>query len=80
MRTAIGRRRRRFWEQNGFLVLPGFFTHKEVEAAIGIHDRTWTERPDSVVVDNLVTGSALLPREQQHSAIPLLDRFDAPRS
>lgn len=54
--SVIGSAQRKFWDDNGFLVLPGFFDEVEVDAVTGAYDRTWTELPDHVVVDDLVTG------------------------
>lgn len=57
MRSAIGSSRRRFWEEQGFLVFPGFFSDEEVSALQGAYDRTWEATPPWVVVDDLVTGT-----------------------
>ncbi len=49
-----------FWECHGYLVLPSFFAESEVDAINGFHERLWRERPDDVVVDNLVSGRRAL--------------------
>lgn len=54
VRSVIGSRRRKFWEDYGFLVLPGFFSHEEVAAVQDAYDRTWDEAPPWVIVDDLV--------------------------
>jgi ectoine hydroxylase-related dioxygenase (phytanoyl-CoA dioxygenase family) len=54
--TVIGSTRRKFWDENGFLVLPGFFDESEVDAVRAVYDRTWEQLPPDVVVDDLVTG------------------------
>ena len=56
MTSVIGGRRRAFWDDNGFLVLPGFFDDDECEAVTSAADRVWQERPADVVVDDLVTN------------------------
>lgn len=56
MSTVLGGTRRAFWDDNGFLVLPGFFTEAECEAVASASDRVWQERPTDVVVDDLVTN------------------------
>lgn len=55
MGTVIGARRRRFWDDNGFLVFQGFFDHDEIEAVTGAAGRAWAENRDDVVVDDLMT-------------------------
>ncbi len=56
MTSVIGGRRRAFWDDNGFLVLPGFFTEEECQQVASASDRVWSERPADVVVDDLVTN------------------------
>jgi len=53
---VIGAKRRAFWADNGFLVLPGFFTEEETEATARASDRAWRNRDSDVVVDDLVTN------------------------
>lgn len=57
MTSVIGLRRRRFWDENGFLIFPGFFEESEVAAVTDTYDRVWKELPSHVVVDDLVTGA-----------------------
>jgi len=54
--SVIGVKRRAFWDDNGFLVLPGFFSEDECEAVASASDRVWQARPADVVVDDLVTN------------------------
>lgn len=56
MASVIGPRRRRFWDENGFLIFPGFFDESEVTAVTATYDRVWKEMPSDVVVDDLVTN------------------------
>jgi len=56
MSSVIGSRRKAFWADNGFLVLPGFFSEDEAESVGSASDRMWSNRPDGVVVDDLVTN------------------------
>lgn len=71
MTSIIGQTRRRFWDENGFLVLPGFFTEDEVEAVDGAGQRAWAAASPDTVVDDLVTGrrvrmSDLTDEERTH--------------
>jgi phytanoyl-CoA hydroxylase len=54
--SALGSRRLQFWEEEGFLVIPGFFSDEEVEAVQAATDCAWAEQAGHVVVDDLVTG------------------------
>jgi len=54
--SAIGSARRKFWNDYGFLVFPGFFSDDEVQAVRDAYDRTWKALPPWVVVDDLVTN------------------------
>ena len=56
MSSVIGARRKAFWSENGFLVLPGFFSEEECESVASASDRMWQARPGDVVVDDLVTN------------------------
>lgn len=56
MTSVIGSQRRAFWDDNGFLVLPGFFTEEECQSVASASDRMWKDRPADVVVDDLVTN------------------------
>jgi phytanoyl-CoA hydroxylase len=56
MTSAIGSQRKGFWETNGFLVFPGFFTDREIDAVNGANGRAWIEQRPDVIVDDLVTG------------------------
>ena len=58
MTSVIGSRRKAFWNDNGFLVLPGFFNEEECESVASASDRVWAARPADVVVDDLVTNRA----------------------
>ncbi len=56
MSSVIGTKRKAFWADNGYLVLPGFFSEDEAESVSSASDRMWDNRPDGVVVDDLVTN------------------------
>jgi len=56
MSSALGSTRRAFWNENGFLVLPGFVAEDELEAIENAYERAWTSMDSSVVVDDLVTN------------------------
>ena len=52
----LGERRLAHWNENGFLVLPGFCTDEELAAVDAAVDTAWDERPADVVVDDLDTN------------------------
>jgi phytanoyl-CoA hydroxylase len=69
--SVLGQNRKRFWNDNGFLVLPGFFEEHEITAVDAATDRAWRDLPDEVVVDDLVTNrrcriGRLSADEKQH--------------
>lgn len=47
---------KQFWDRNGFLVLPAFFSEPETDAVNRLVSQAWSERPDKLVVDDLVTS------------------------
>lgn len=47
---------RSFWDDHGFLVVPGFFEDVETETIARALERSWTEPTSTLVVDDLVTG------------------------
>ncbi|GAC1337392.1 MAG: hypothetical protein NVSMB29_01680 [Candidatus Dormibacteria bacterium] len=47
------------WRDDGFLIIPGFFSDAEVSVVTDALDRVCEERPRSVTVDDLVTGARL---------------------
>src|ERR1700733_5031873 len=44
------------WTDNGYLVLPAFFSKPRVSAMRRLHDRMWEERPPGIVAYSLRTG------------------------
>jgi len=56
MTSVIGAKRKAYWDDNGFLVLPGFFSEEECQAVASASDRVWDKRPAGVVVDDLDTN------------------------
>jgi phytanoyl-CoA hydroxylase len=70
MPSVLGSRRLRSWEDDGFLVLPGFFDDEEVQAVIDAEDRAWRERPGTVVDDidtnHRSTIAAVAPEARSH--------------
>src|ERR1700704_443738 len=54
--SVIGRSRKKFWDDNGFLVFSGLFDEHEVAAVEAATQRAWRDLPDDVVVDDLVTN------------------------
>lgn len=60
---------RRFWDENGFLILPSFVSEQSIEAVLRLHTHVWQARPRHVIVDNLAVGGRSsmdrLPEEAQ---------------
>jgi phytanoyl-CoA hydroxylase len=54
---------RRFWEDNGFLVVPEFFNEQEIATTRAAYDRVWTELPGDVVIDTEVTHRRVRARD-----------------
>jgi phytanoyl-CoA hydroxylase len=54
--SVIGSRRMAFWQEFGFLVLPGFFSEDEVAAVERVDAEVWDALPPGVVVDDLIEG------------------------
>ena len=54
--SVIGRSRKKFWNDNGFLVFSGLFDEHEIAAVDAATQRAWSDLPDDVVVDDLVTN------------------------
>jgi ectoine hydroxylase-related dioxygenase (phytanoyl-CoA dioxygenase family) len=48
-----------FWEERGYLVLPGFYSGKELDAAQEALERAWATNAPRIVVDDLMTGERL---------------------
>ncbi|MBW4493600.1 MAG: phytanoyl-CoA dioxygenase family protein [Oscillatoria princeps RMCB-10] len=45
-----------FWDENGYLILPGFFAEQATDSVANLHRRLWEECPADVVVDVLDTN------------------------
>jgi phytanoyl-CoA hydroxylase len=73
MTSIIGDHRKAFWDEFGFLVLPGFFDEEEIRTVEEIYDRVWLTLPSTVVVDDLDTGRRALLRDI--GAVARHDRF-----
>jgi hypothetical protein len=71
--SALGTARKRFWGENGFLILPGFFSSDEVDGVLDAHEKTWMESPAHIVVDDLDTGRRA--RITELSAVERRHRF-----
>ncbi|CAN5852075.1 hypothetical protein BH23PLA1_BH23PLA1_02320 [soil metagenome] len=59
------------WEQDGYLILPGFYRPEEIAQAEACIPRAWKELGDRVVVDDLMTG-----RRQLMGSVSAADRRD----
>lgn len=62
---------KKFWDENGYLILPGFFSENAIERVVRFYKRLWKQCPDCVVVDDLETArrcfmSSLSEEEKKH--------------
>jgi hypothetical protein len=48
-----------FWRQNGFLVLPQFYSPDELQAVASLTESAWTQPPEWLVADGTLTGARL---------------------
>lgn len=71
---------RKFWEKNGFLVLPQFYSKEEIESVQAEYDRFWMAPSREIVVDDLVTHrrctiADLSEEERQHPYFKVNDLY-----
>jgi phytanoyl-CoA hydroxylase len=59
---------RRHWEERGYLVLPGFYSDAELDAAERVLHRAWKENEPRIVVDDLTTNQRMLLMEVSEEA------------
>ncbi|MCT7948421.1 phytanoyl-CoA dioxygenase family protein [Ancylothrix sp. C2] len=45
-----------FWDENGYLILPAFFSAEQIDKVVKLHRRLWEECPSNVVVDDMETN------------------------
>ena len=67
----LKREQKQYWDENGLLILPGFYSHAAVDAVLDLQKRLWQAPPSNVVVDDLNTGrrcymSSLSESERKH--------------
>lgn len=72
-------KQRQFWNENGFLVIPGFFEESETELIASSLERAWNELDSTLVVDDLKTGRRLraidVPEEDRKNAFKVNDLY-----
>lgn len=56
---------KKFWADNGFLVLPGFAADDDLESVQKLLRHIWDVRAPRIVVDDLVTGARVLLRDAE---------------
>lgn len=61
--AALTSAQRREFADNGFVVIPGFFSEEEVRIARRAYERVWEELPDDVVVDTEVSHRRILAKD-----------------
>ena len=54
---------RKLWFQNGYLVLPRFFSPEKMDAIDDLHRHLWKTRPEDLVVDDLDENKRMLITE-----------------
>lgn len=52
---ALSAEQRSFWDENGYLILPGFYRDEQIDELDTVTDWMWHEKPRSVTVDHTVT-------------------------
>jgi hypothetical protein len=67
----LTREQEQFWDDNGVLILPGFYSHEAIDKLLALQQQTWKTLPSNVVVDDLLTGrrcymSSLSNEETKH--------------
>jgi phytanoyl-CoA hydroxylase len=60
---VVSDRQRKQWDENGYLVIEGFFDEHEIAAIECSVQRVWHERPTNVTIDDLVTDRRLRASE-----------------
>lgn len=79
MASVVGTQRKSFWDDYGFLVIPGFFDDAEVAAVQAVYDSVWERLPLEVVVDDLGTGRRSrindLAGSEQHDMFKVNDLY-----
>lgn len=70
---------KRQWFEEGYLVLPGFFSASEVDGVAEVHSEIWRTRPRDVVVDDLDKvvrhTAADIPTDQQRMRFKINDLY-----
>src|ERR1700683_1565369 len=56
---ALSARQRKQWDENGYLVIEGFFEDHEIATTESSLQRVWRERPANVTGDDLLTHRRL---------------------
>lgn len=78
MTTMLGAAQRRFFDDNGFVVVEGFFTDQELAAATDAFEQVWDESPRDVTVD-IASGQRLrasdVPRDTDRASMKVNDLY-----
>lgn len=67
----LTQQQKHFWDENGYLILPAFFSEEAIDQVIKLHEHLWRTCPNNVVVDDIETHrrcymSALSEEEKKH--------------
>jgi ectoine hydroxylase-related dioxygenase (phytanoyl-CoA dioxygenase family) len=55
-KKRLSKRQRAFWDQNGYLILRGALSNREIDAILGVVDRQWREREGNDHVIDILSG------------------------
>jgi phytanoyl-CoA hydroxylase len=56
IKTSLTKEQKLQWTQEGYIIIPNFYSEHEIDAVLNIHDKVWTDKPKHLVVDHLDTG------------------------
>lgn len=77
--ALLGSAQRRDFADNGFLIVPGFFEERELDAATDAYETVWRDLPSDVVVDFNATGRRTrakdITREERRESIKVNDLY-----
>jgi len=75
----ISNKDRKFFIENGYLVIPGFFSDAEIQDAVDLHERVWVEKRSDIVVDNMDTSERMrlseVPKDLERGPFKVNDLY-----
>lgn len=77
--SVLSRDQRRFFRDNGFLTISGFFEEQELATASEAYEAVWRDRPRDVTVDTEITGRRIratdMTEEERRQPFKVNDLF-----